>query len=190
MAELARGESQIYKAMLKYGYTSFSLTLLEIVNLPEDTTPEEKADVLESTEQKYLDELDPEYNILKKAGSNQGTKMSEETRQRMSAAKKGKASHGKGKTMSDKARNNMSANSAMSKVVYMLDHNMTLVNTYSSITECSLATGISRFRIGRSLDTMKLVNGYYFTSTLTPLTLEYKQRSVTHYVFIYIMSTV
>jgi len=163
-AELARGESLIHKAMLKYGYKSFTFTVLELVAFAEGLTPEEKAKILEKCEQKHLDELKPEYNLLTTAGSNAGFKMSDEARAKISAANKGKVSHRKGKVMPTETRERMRASSVMSKKVYMYARDNTLVGTYASISDCANASGVSRHRIGRHLDTMKVLDNYYFTS--------------------------
>ncbi len=65
----------ICRALLKYGYSNFSL------EYPEYCQP---SDVI-SREQYYLDLLKPECNILKTAGSSLGFKQSEETKTKMSA---------------------------------------------------------------------------------------------------------
>jgi hypothetical protein len=59
----------ISKALLKYGYSNFSLEILEYCD----------KNILRSREQYYLDKLNPEYNILKTVGSLLGYKHSEET---------------------------------------------------------------------------------------------------------------
>lgn len=106
--------SKIYNALLSYGFSAFSLTILEyteIVNLPKD----EAKNLIIEREQHYIDIILPEYNILKTAGSllgfqhssstivkfkkakgNENNPMfgkfhSEETILKMSAIKKGKA---------------------------------------------------------------------------------------------------
>ena len=56
----------ICKALLKYGYSNFSITILEFCD---------KDDCLKK-EQQYIDLLSPEYNILKTAGSILGFKHS------------------------------------------------------------------------------------------------------------------
>jgi group I intron endonuclease len=84
----------IYKAILKYytaaiskrggeagvRYLNFTLEILEYCDLS-DTI---------KREQHYLDLLNPEYNILKTAGSNLGYKHTEETLARMSKAALGR----------------------------------------------------------------------------------------------------
>lgn len=64
----------ITKALLKYGYSKFSLEILEYCN---------KSDLI-TKEQFYFDEFKPEYNILSKARSSLGFKHSEKTRLKMS----------------------------------------------------------------------------------------------------------
>lgn len=58
----------INRALLKYGYSAFSLYILEYCN---------KEDLI-SREQYFIDIYKPEYNILKIAGSSLGFKQSEE----------------------------------------------------------------------------------------------------------------
>lgn len=61
---------RIYKAILKYGYSNFTLNILEYCNVSEVIL----------REQYYIDLLKPEYNILPKAGSTLGYKHTEETK--------------------------------------------------------------------------------------------------------------
>jgi len=56
----------IYKALLKYGYSNFTLSILEYCSI-EDLIPRE---------QFYLDSLIPQYNLLQTAGSTTGYKHS------------------------------------------------------------------------------------------------------------------
>lgn len=65
----------ISKAILKYGYSNFKLEILEYCDVP---------NVIER-EQYYLDLLNPEYNILKTAGSTLGYKHTEETLAKLKA---------------------------------------------------------------------------------------------------------
>lgn len=64
----------LQNAFNKYGEELLEFSILEIVEIPEDVI------VLE---QKYIDELQPEYNIRKIAKSNLGLKASDETKQKM-----------------------------------------------------------------------------------------------------------
>ena len=69
ISDKSKNKSMIHDALVKYGYSKFTLEILEYcdVNL-----------VLER-EQYYLDALNPEYNISKVAGSLTGFKHSEES---------------------------------------------------------------------------------------------------------------
>jgi len=72
-------KSIIYRAILKYGYSQFSLEILEYCE-PENCI---------AREQYYLNILPRDYNILPNAGSLLGFKHSEQTRAKQSAAVKG-----------------------------------------------------------------------------------------------------
>jgi group I intron endonuclease len=76
---LKRGRSHIYNAILKHGYSNFSLEILEYCS-PEQCIEREDF---------YLSSLPHEYNILPKAGSSFGFKHSEKTKKIISEAKKG-----------------------------------------------------------------------------------------------------
>lgn len=69
----------ISKALLKYGYINFRLEILEYCD---------KSDLV-AREQYFLDNLLPEYNILKSAASLRGYKHSEEARLKMRLSKIG-----------------------------------------------------------------------------------------------------
>lgn len=68
-SSLTKKNMVIHKAILKYGYSNFKLEILEYC------APEECI----KREQYYLDLFEPEYNILKTAGSTLGYKHTEET---------------------------------------------------------------------------------------------------------------
>jgi group I intron endonuclease len=65
--ETKNSNSIIYKALLKYGYSNFSLEIIEYCD----------PNILIEREQYYIDQLKPEYNILKTAGSSAGFKHTE-----------------------------------------------------------------------------------------------------------------
>jgi group I intron endonuclease len=74
--EILKNNSIIYRALLKYGYSDFSLEVLEYCS---------KEFLLEK-EQYYLDLLNPKYNICKKAGSSIGRKTLDSTRLKLKHA--------------------------------------------------------------------------------------------------------
>ena len=80
----------LQRAYDKYGKGSFVVTKIEELEYSC------KEDIL-MREQHYLDSLCPEYNISKVAGSQLGTKRSEEYRQRLSEKMKGNTPWNKGK---------------------------------------------------------------------------------------------
>lgn len=170
LRELKRGESMMYKSLLKYGYQSFTLEILETVNVDNLNSTEAKTILLER-EQHYIDLLKPEYNILKVAGSNLGAKMSAETRAKISKSKLGVPSHRKGlkglEVFSAESLQKMSENSGMKKVVYVYDlNNVLLFPPFSSIKLCASSLGLSRFQISRSLDKDKAIGKYIFVSKI------------------------
>ena len=67
------GSIIIYRSLLKYGHSNFSLEIMEYC----------EPSILIEREQYYFDILKPEYNICKKAGSSLGFKHSETTKSKM-----------------------------------------------------------------------------------------------------------
>ena len=91
--------SYIYRALLKYGPSNFSLEILEYC----------EPDKLLEREQYYIDYLKPEYNIAKIAGSPLGIKLSEETKRKISLAMKGDKNPMFGKIHTKETRSTMSS---------------------------------------------------------------------------------
>ena len=69
----------IYRALIKYGYSNFSITILEYCNISD----------LTKREQYYMDKLNPKYNTLKIGGCSLGRKLSEQTKIKISKSLKG-----------------------------------------------------------------------------------------------------
>lgn len=70
---LAKSNRLIDRALLKYGFSSFRLEILEYCSVNE----------LLKKEQHYMDLIKPKYNIVEIAGSNLGYKHSESTLEKM-----------------------------------------------------------------------------------------------------------
>lgn len=87
------GNPHLQYSYNKHGIDCFTFSILECC-------PPFK-EILLSTEQKYLDQLKPEYNICKIAGSRQGIKHSEEVRQKISNL-------GRGRICSEETRKTLS----------------------------------------------------------------------------------
>ena len=68
---LRKGSSAIYSAILKHDHSNFSIDILEYC----------ESNLLISREQYYIDNIKPEYNICKLAGSSLGFKHLEATKQ-------------------------------------------------------------------------------------------------------------
>jgi len=83
LSALKRRDNYISRAIINYGYSSFSLTILEYIDIFNLSKDSAKTLILER-EQYYLDTLEPEYNILNSAGNNLGYKHSEDTLIKMS----------------------------------------------------------------------------------------------------------
>ena len=79
-SEINKNKSKIYRALIKYGYSKFSLEILEYC----------EAEKCVEREQYYLDLLQPQYNILKVAGSLLGFNHSLKTKAKMSSVSKGR----------------------------------------------------------------------------------------------------
>jgi len=79
--------SYIYNALLSHGYSAFSLTIYEYINIQYLPKDEARKLILER-EQLYIDILGPNYNLLKTAGSSLGFNHSEGTKVKLSKINK------------------------------------------------------------------------------------------------------
>jgi hypothetical protein len=75
-----RPNHPIVGAIIEHGLGSFTLTILE--KLPVDSSEA----TIRATEQRYIDDLQPDYNVTKVAGKARGHKNWDETRASVSAA--------------------------------------------------------------------------------------------------------
>ena len=90
---LKNNKMYIYKALLHHGYPSFSLSILEYIDITDMTKVNARKLIL-SREQHFIDTFKPEYNILPTAGSSLRTIRSIETITKIS----GENNHFYGKT--------------------------------------------------------------------------------------------
>jgi group I intron endonuclease len=98
LAKVKTTTSIIYNALLKHGYSNFTLDIVEYCEV----------DMLIEREQYYFNILKPEYNILKAANSRIGSKHSLKTRALISLKLKGVNHPFFGKTLSQETRMKMS----------------------------------------------------------------------------------
>lgn len=182
LAHLKQKEfSIIYRAILKHGYTKFSLDILEYCG----------SNLCISREQYYIDLLKPEYNICTIAGSRLGTKQSEETKIKIGIVQKGIQNHFYGKMHTDETKKKMqlslksiirdknksrivTLNTKLSMSlrckgvnVKVYDKSNNLINEFPTITSVAKYFGLSIRTIGYYLDKDKSYNGYTFKSNLS-----------------------
>lgn len=180
LAHLKQKESSIiYRAILKHGYTKFSLDILEYC----------ESSLCVSREQYYIDHLKPEYNICTIAGSRLGTKQSEEAKFKIGFVQKGIQNHFYGKMHTDETRKKMQLSlksiirEKKSKVVTLdtkismslrckgvkvkvYDKSNNLINEFPTMTSVAKYFGLSIRTIGYYLDKDKSYNGFTFKSNL------------------------
>ena len=146
--ETAKNNSMIYKALLKYGYSSFKLDILEYCN----------PDVLIEREQYYLDHLKPEYNILKFAGFIKGFKHSEVTIKIMRVAKLG-SKH------SEFAKLKIASNNAKAQLVVVTDNKTGESKEFTSVRKAAKFIGKHHSYIAKIIKTHKTYVGEIYTIT-------------------------
>ena len=145
MRSLAKSNRPIDRALLKYGFSKFSLYILEYCT---------SENVIER-EQYYLDKIQPEYNIVEKAGSTIGYKHTEDSLAKMrnfvlsDEVKKRKA----GSTA------NASAANRVPIVVVNLKTNEVL--EYNSMTEASKVLGVHKNSVGQAISNNRLIKKTY-----------------------------
>ena len=96
---LEQYKSYINSAIILHGYSSFSLTILEYIDITNLSKEEARKLILER-EQHYIDSLKSEYNINLIAGSSLGAQHTEQTKAKISEALKGENHPFFGKTHS------------------------------------------------------------------------------------------
>jgi hypothetical protein len=144
--ETKKSNSMIYKALIKYGYSSFKLDILEYCT----------SSVLISREQYYIDNLNPYYNILKIAGSIKGFKHSEASIELMRLSKLGR-----GRTKEAKLK--ISANSVQAYPVIVTDNNTGKFIEFGSIRKASEFIGKHPSYIAKCI----INNNYYKNKEFT-----------------------
>jgi group I intron endonuclease len=172
--QLKRKKSAIYSSLLKYGYSNFRLEILEYCK--------SAADVIQR-EQYFIDLLEPEYNLNKTAGSSFGNKHSEETKERMSASKKGENNPLFGKNHTDETLSRMSKAKAgtnnpmfgknlseetrakISKklgfTVEVTDTSTNDITVYDTIGKAAISLAASYTTLSRYIENQKLYRGRY-----------------------------
>jgi group I intron endonuclease len=165
--------SLICRALLKYGYSGFKLEILEYC---------ESKDVIKR-EQYYLDKFEPEYNILKIAGSRLGSQHTEATKDKMRGTRgvynispERRAQlieniykfHSKPITQEhlEKLRDNISKINAKKVLAVTVANTETGESVeYESFRQAAKELGITRYRLRTFIENNKLFKGKYKIST-------------------------
>lgn len=185
-ARLSTSNMAIYKALLKYGHSNFSLEILEYC----------EPDKAVSKEQEYINLLKPCYNLNPIAASSLGYKHSEEALAKLSANMTARMT---GRTVSDETRANLSAgrfptgrvltpeerakiSAARTGIKFTDEHRaklseaMTAINgvavvvtniktgvpeEFSTMTEAGAALGVSRTTIKKVIQSGKIFRDSY-----------------------------
>ncbi len=160
---LSRSKSHVLNALFKYGYSKFSFEILEYCSAEECIR----------REQYYIDSLNPEYNLKKKAGSSFGYKYAEETRAKMSEVKKGEANPMFGKNHSEetrakisnaqKGRSRTEGSGKPSQKIEILDIKNNISTIYDSMSAAALDLKIGQSTISKYLarSDKKVYNNQY-----------------------------
>lgn len=165
----SRGKSIICYALVKYGYSNFSLSILEYCDLS----------CLIEREQYYLDLLNPTYNILKYAYNSEGYKHTIEAIQKMSLAKKGRFQKEEnsfyGKTHTEEVKELMKQialkrtkpNNA--KPVLLQDTNKNTIGKFNSITELSSHLRADKATLAKYRDSNQLFRKLFYIESFHPI---------------------
>lgn len=89
LSHLKRADTHITRALLLHGYEAFSLSILKYINILNLSKEEARKLILES-EQKFIETLKPEYNILQIAGSSLGLMHTTESKIKISESLTGR----------------------------------------------------------------------------------------------------
>jgi len=161
-----RGQSKIYSSILKYGYSNFSLEILEYCEI-ENTI---------DREQWYLDTLKPTLNILSVAGNSTGYKHTEDNIKKISASKKdiylGKNNPFYGKSHTDeirllqKERALARSKSPNALSVLLTDANHKTIQEFKSMTALSLYLKADKAKLAQYRISGELFRGLYYIKPL------------------------
>lgn len=144
--QLSSNSSAIYRAILKYGYSAFSIDIIEYCEINR---------VIER-EQYYLDLLKPEYNILKTAGSVVGLKHSKSSIDRIRISNIGRKH-------SSITKLNIALNSFKAKAVTVTKLKTGEINQFTSIRSAALHCEMHPSYIAKCLKLKGIYNGKFYT---------------------------
>lgn len=141
----------IARAFKKHSMVNFNLVILDFTD----------KDNLHISEQRFIDELKPEYNILKKAGVRLKKVVkpliSDQQKEKL-ARKRGITHHSYGKARSEKDLILMRDNHPKTKKVYQYLADGTFVAKYNSLREMTKLTGVTRNYVVKCIQENKLAH--------------------------------
>jgi hypothetical protein len=148
LRSLAKSNRPVDRALLKYGFSSFSLEILEYCS-------EGQKELILEREQYYLDNLKPQYNIVETAGSTLGYKHTEESIEKM-----------RNFVLSDEvlARKRLAtanATAARRISIIVVDIETNEKSEYISLAEAGEALGVSRAAASQALLNNRLIKKRY-----------------------------
>ena len=137
------------RALLKYGFSNFTLEILEYCN---------KKNAIER-EQHYLDLLKPKYNIVKSAKSTLGYKHTEESLEKMRRF-----------ILSDEVRirkqmSTLNASESNKKSIVVYNTTRKETQNFTSITEAARIIGFSKSAVSQALLENRLLKKIYIIKT-------------------------
>lgn len=166
ISQLLKDDRVIDRALLKYGYSNFSLEIIEYC----------KAEEAVAREQYYFDLLKPSYNTLKTAGSTLGYRHTKETKDRMKILhllddelRERRSLARKGIKQSDGARARIQAavTERLGIAVVVKNIHTNEETEYVNLTEAAKAIGVSRTAVKKALDLEKTLKKIYIIKKST-----------------------
>jgi hypothetical protein len=136
----------IDRALLKYGFSNFSLEILEHCK---------KKEILLEREQYYLDNLKPEYNIAEIAGSTLGYKHTSESLAKMRDFVLSE------EVLEIKRQSTANATAAIRIAIVVEDTKTNEKTEYISLTEAGKALGVSRAAVSQALLSNRMLKKRY-----------------------------
>jgi len=149
---LVKSNRPVERALLKYGFSGFSLEILEYC--------EKKKSLLER-EQYYLDSQKPDYNIVETAGSTLGYKHTEESLEKMRNFVLSE------EVLAKKRLSTANATASRRISIVVEDTETNEKTEYVSLTKAGEALGVSRAAASQALLNNRLVKKRYIIKRKT-----------------------
>jgi|SRR5690606_15164618 len=145
LRSLAKSNRPIDRALLKYGFSNFTLQILEYC----------EKEILLKREQYYMDLLKPKYNIVEKAGSTLGYKHTPESLKKM-----------RDFVLSDEVRQIKALSTINATAARRIKIEVENIKTnekfeYNSLTEAAKALDVTKTAISQALSNNRLLKKVY-----------------------------